>query len=195
MNYKIEDFVGIFENVFDQEFCETAISYFETMKSQGFTKTRKERENIGRFKKDDESLDLTKIENLPMKIGSRLNSHFNTIFWEKCYKSYVDKFDIIDKFDSHTVYQLILQKTSIGGGYHIWHCESGSMSTGRRVMAFILYLNDVETGGETEFLYYPKRITPAAGTLILFPSQYTHTHRGNPPISNDKYIITGWVEF
>jgi hypothetical protein len=61
-------------------------------------------------------------------------------------------------------------------------------------MAFILYLNDVEDGGETEFLYYHKRIKPKQGTLILFPAGYTHTHRGNPPLKGSKYILTGWVE-
>jgi len=24
---------------------------------------------------------------------------------------------------------------------------------------------------------------------------FTHTHRGNPPLSNAKYIVTGWTEF
>ena len=24
---------------------------------------------------------------------------------------------------------------------------------------------------------------------------FTHTHRGNPPLTADKYIITTWVEF
>ena len=26
----------------------------------------------------------------------------------------------------------------------------------------------------------------------IFPAGFMHTHRGNPPISNDKYILTGW---
>jgi len=24
---------------------------------------------------------------------------------------------------------------------------------------------------------------------------FTHTHRGNPPLSNTKYIMTGWLEY
>jgi len=36
---------------------------------------------------------------------------------------------------------------------------------------------------------------PKKGDCIIFPTAYTHTHRGNPPIGGDKYIITGWVEF
>jgi len=59
----------------------------------------------------------------------------------------------------------------------------------------MIYLNDVEEGGETEFLYYARRIKPTQGTLLIWPAYFTHAHRGNPPLSNTKYIITGWIEF
>lgn len=61
-------------------------------------------------------------------------------------------------------------------------------------MAFIVYLNDVEGGGETEFLYLGRRVSPVQGRLVIFPAGYTHTHRGNPPLSGEKYILTGWIE-
>jgi len=62
-------------------------------------------------------------------------------------------------------------------------------------MAFMVYLNDIKEGGETEFLYQKCRFKPKRNTLLLWPSGFTHTHRGNPPISGDKYIITGWIEY
>ena len=37
-----------------------------------------------------------------------------------------------------------------------------------------------------------RRLKPKKGTAVFFPSSYTHTHRGNPPLSNTKYIATGW---
>ncbi len=79
--------------------------------------------------------------------------------------------------------------------YHVWHNEDDTPQNMRRVATFILYLNDVEEGGETEFLYYPKRVKAKTGRFILWPAGFTHTHRGNPPISNTKYIVTGWVEY
>ena len=60
---------------------------------------------------------------------------------------------------------------------------------------FMFYLNDVTEGGETEFLYQKCRFKPEKNTLLVWPSQFTHIHRGNPPLSNDKYIITGWIEY
>jgi hypothetical protein len=62
-------------------------------------------------------------------------------------------------------------------------------------MAFTYYLNNVNDGGETEFLYLKKRVKPIEGRLLIWPASYTHTHRGNPPLSHSKYIVTGWIEW
>jgi hypothetical protein len=64
-----------------------------------------------------------------------------------------------------------------------------------RYLAYTVYLNTVEEGGETEFLYQKQRLKPEAGTLAIWPAAWTHVHRGNPPLSGSKYIITTWEEF
>ena len=108
---------------------------------------------------------------------------------------YVKKYSILNTIKPHTLSSVYrLQKTEIGGGYHNWHCEVSSINFSSRIAAWSIYLNDVDEGGETEFLYYPMRIAAKAGTLCIFPSGYTHTHRGNPPISNEKYILTSWID-
>lgn len=63
---------------------------------------------------------------------------------------------------------------------------------GYRAITYLWYLNDVKQGGETEFVYGIK-IKPEAGKLLLFPASWTFPHRGNMPISDNKYIVTGWV--
>jgi hypothetical protein len=77
----------------------------------------------------------------------------------------------------------------------MWHYESDNRETCHRLLAWMVYLNDVEEGGETEFLYQHKRIKPKQGTLVIWPASFTHTHRGNSPLSNVKYVVTGWTEF
>ena len=64
-----------------------------------------------------------------------------------------------------------------------------------RVLFFILYLNTVERGGETEFFYQKKCVYPKAGSVVIAPGGFTHTHRGNMPLSHDKYILTSWILF
>mgnify|MGYP003634385878 CR=1 FL=1 len=117
------------------------------------------------------------------------------------YKNYFDKCEQQGAVYPRKVDEMLVsdnsinQKTKVGEGYHFWHCENAEMKARNRILAFMVYLNDVNEGGETEFLYQKCRFKPEKNTLLVWPSQFTHIHRGNPPLSNDKYIITGWVEY
>ena len=61
-----------------------------------------------------------------------------------------------------------------------------------RMLVWTIYLNDVLEGGETEFLYHSERHKAEEGKIVIFPANYMCAHRGNPPLSNTKYILTGW---
>jgi hypothetical protein len=111
------------------------------------------------------------------------------------YPLYVSKYSYLKKLATHNILEVKIQKTKVGEGYHFWHCENAEMKARNRILAFMVYLNDVTEGGETEFLYQKCRFKPERNTMLVWPSQFTHVHRGNPPLSNDKYIITGWVEY
>jgi len=85
------------------------------------------------------------------------------------------------------------------GNYGYWHSEiypqPGPNDALHRMLLFIFYLNDVEEGGETDFYYQNKSVKPKAGSMVIAPCGFTHTHRGNIPISSDKYILTSWMMF
>ena len=84
------------------------------------------------------------------------------------------------------------------GHYNAWHCEwSGNpqQPSIMRTLITMLYLNDVDEGGHTQFYNQNLNIQPKAGRLALFPAYFTHTHRGQTPISSDKYIITSMYGF
>jgi hypothetical protein len=85
------------------------------------------------------------------------------------------------------------------GGYPYWHCElypkADNGETLHRVVLWTIYLNDGFREGETEFLYQNRRIAPKTGSLLIAPTAFTHTHRGNMPKGGDKYIATSWILF
>jgi hypothetical protein len=61
-----------------------------------------------------------------------------------------------------------------------------------RVLTFIFYLNTINNGGETE-LYNGLKVQPKQGRLLMFPSDFSIFHRGISPVSETKYICTGWM--
>jgi hypothetical protein len=85
------------------------------------------------------------------------------------------------------------------GNYNYWHSEIfpqvGENNALHRNLLFLIYLNDVEEGGETDFFYQEKSIKPKAGSMVIAPCGFTHTHRGNVPVSSDKYVLTSWMLF
>ena len=85
------------------------------------------------------------------------------------------------------------------GGYPYWHCElyprAGDCETLHRHLLWTLYLNDGFDGGETEFLFQQRKVVPRAGDLLIAPTAFTHTHRGNRPEGADKFIATSWILF
>ncbi len=85
------------------------------------------------------------------------------------------------------------------GGYPYWHCElyprDAGAETLHRHLLWTLYLNDDFTEGETEFLFQQRKIKPRTGSLLIAPTAFTHTHRGNRPQGGDKFIATSWILF
>jgi hypothetical protein len=55
----------------------------------------------------------------------------------------------------------------------------------------MLYLNDVDDGG-TEFKYQKLILKAKKGNLVIWPAEFTHTHRGVVSKTKEKYIATGW---
>jgi hypothetical protein len=195
MSYTVDDFVMTYDNFFSSEECRRTIDCFNRFEKNGFTVNRQTQGNKKHEKSDDQLYWSSILSRTEMDVSDMEPcNQFNTKFWDIIYPIYSDKFSILTTLSHHTIRLLKLQKTEIGGGYHQWHCEDDSPTNMRRMMTFILYLNDVDEGGESEFLYYSRRVKSKEGRLILWPAGYTHTHRGNPPISNTKYIMTGWVE-
>ncbi len=85
------------------------------------------------------------------------------------------------------------------GGYPRWHCElapkADRFETLHRSLLWTTYLNDEFDEGETEFYYQQRKIAPKTGALLIAPTAFTHTHRGNMPKRGDKYIATSWILF
>lgn len=187
-----EDFIGIYQGFFPTEFCIEAINHFNFCQSSTVLVKKRRDEYV-----EDSYMFSSSFENEKNPSLVRLNKKLSDYFFKMvdfCILKYIDRYKILQGLDGYSVYDLKFQKTQPGEAFHGWHYENSKRLVVDRRLVFQLYLNDVEEGGETEFLYYPKRIKAEEGKLIIWPATFTHTHRGNTPLSNDKYVITSWVE-
>lgn len=64
-----------------------------------------------------------------------------------------------------------------------------------RYLVFLWYLNDVADGGRTEFPELGISVQAKAGRLVIFPPYWMFQHIGQPPVSNDKYILSSYFLF
>lgn len=183
----IDNFIGVFDEVVSPEDCQSLIEAFDYQSKIGTTFGRPKDEP---FWREDEALSESLSDSfMPHDLRERiLNGIWNS------YATYADRYSIIKDTMKHYIYTLKLQRTLPTQGYHVWHYESGDRNTLHRLLFYILYLNDVESGGESEFLYQSQRVEPKTGRLVIAPASFTHTHRGNPPLAGEKYILTGWFE-
>ena len=187
--YYIDNHIGIFKNFMPNELINDYMNYFNNCEKQGIVFPRKVDET---FISDHALNTIMDAPHVPMTYN---NKPFIDLFFKEAYPLYVQKYSYLKRLSTHNILEVKIQKTKIGEGYHTWHCENAEMKARNRILAFMVYLNDVIEGGETEFLYQKCRFKPEKNTLLVWPAQFTHVHRGNPPLSNDKYIITGWIEY
>ncbi len=91
-------------------------------------------------------------------------------------------------------YDHSIRKYDKGNGWFKEHIDISPSDPAlmTRLYAMIIFLNNVDEGGETEFTYLNHRIKPEEGKLLLFPCNQLYPHQGNIPISHDKYVITSF---
>ena len=187
----IDNFIGIYDNYILPEECDKAIKLFEDQNKFNNTVNRIAFEKASVLQKQDQQFFAA--------------SGNMDLWWEEV-KTMMINFDLawshyIKNTGGDNAYgvpfyftALKIQKTLPTEGYHVWHLEHGKgFDNEPRAFVFSIYLNDVEEGGETEFLHFSKRVKPKKGRIVIWPAGFPYVHRGNSPLSGEKYILTSWM--
>lgn len=190
-----KSFIKTYDDLIRPEDCDAAIEFFKKENEFQKTFTRVQTENASHTWKSDTSAEITQDNYKDVFAeGAAFKSLFINL--NNALRLYTGQTKILEHVDCPEIHwePQKIQRTLPGGGYHVWHIErSGTcLDSLKRVLAYTLYLNDVEEGGETEFLIQNMRVKPKKGRVCFFPAHFPYLHRGNPPLSGEKYIMTSW---
>ncbi len=187
----IENFVKIYDNVIDEKSCKGLIEKFETSQDKYETVNIADKEDRISFKQ------IVLVRNEEWKA---INDGMMTLF-QAYIEQYKKECNISTKMwpEKHG-YEAIRMKRYLANDYDRfdYHVDVKDYATARRFLAFFIYLNDVEEGGETEFLMDNimfGKVQPKMGRLIMFPPMWPWFHAGLKPVSGTKYFIHSYCHY
>jgi|TARA_R110000824_G_C15203238_1_gene675870 hypothetical protein len=175
----------------DISVCDDLIFNFDNQESEKGVKEvgticRKNKIIVDKKTKDSTDMSLNPSCNSTKRYGLAL---------QKILKQYWVKYPDSNNVGSYHLSHMNMQKYNCGGGFHKWHSERTNFAKIARHLVYMTYLNDVTDGGETEFLYQKLKVKARRGLTLIWPVDWTHTHRGLPSATQEKYIVTGWYEY
>jgi hypothetical protein len=211
-DFKMSELVGVYDNVLSPEFCKRVIDYFEECDALGYTtqgssgfsgnvnKNVKDstdlqlllhlyRSNLLQVKhKHEEYKDITLNlfnafkfvpRNYALDLCAKMNNRVDDLYANHLFKITSIQ---IQRYKPEQV------------GYPGVHVENLGTNVTQRIFAPIIYLNDIDEGGETEILLANMKVQPRAGRMLVIPANIPFWHCGHPSPKKTKYIVTSWIE-
>tara|TARA_R100001163_G_C5067934_1_gene207518 strand:+ start:6363 stop:6971 length:609 start_codon:yes stop_codon:yes gene_type:complete len=189
---EIKNFIGVYDNFILPAHCKELINFYEERNkfSQTFDRMAFENQNIDQ--KQDKQY-FAKYSEMDVWIDTFKPLIVN---FDLALQNYLKTTGALTAFQVDRLHYspMKIQKTLPGQGYHVWHIEkTKGLTYSHRALVWSIYLNDVEEGGETEFLHFSTRVKPKTGRIVIWPADFPYLHRGNPPLSGEKYLLTSWM--
>ena len=192
----MDRYIKIYDDVIDADSCNMLIGKFESAEEDQYEEVRQvERDKAIAFTQINlvNNDDWTTVQNGMLEVFQDYIMH------------YINDCNIQPKQWPTTYgYEAIRIKRYLDNDYDRFdpHVDVMNIDTARRFLAFFIYLNDVDEGGETEFVqltkpgtHIPLRIKPQQGRLLMFPPQWMYYHAGLKPVSNSKYLIHSYCHY
>ena len=192
----MDRYIKVYDDVIDADSCNLLIGKFESAEEDQYEVIRQaERDKAIAFTQINlaNSADWTSVQNGMLEVFQDYIMH------------YINDCNIQPKQWPQTYgYEAIRIKRYLDNDYDRFdpHVDVMNSETSKRFLAFFVYLNDVDEGGETEFVqltkpgtHIPLKIKAQQGRLLMFPPQWMYYHAGLKPVSNSKYLIHSYCHY
>jgi prolyl 4-hydroxylase len=182
---ELNDLIKIHDNALEPEICDYLISLFEQSSDKHERIENDSKPNFTQF-------NLTENRNLSTETNEIHNLIIKKVFeYRDLYYEFIDKRVFPEE---HAFEQFRIKRYNPGGDdWFDTHVDVTNHESSRRFLSFMWYLNDVETGGNT--IFDGMMIKPKRGTLVIFPPLWMYPHRGEPPLSGPKYIMSAYLHY
>ena len=186
------DFIGEYY-LNDSKICDDLIKYFESSnrKQPGVMGY----ETVDKNLKDSTDLSVNTYE-VNQGEHSVVLDYYNQVL--EVLDEYINDYPECNNYGAFGVKEpFIFKRYKPGQGYKCWHCERASAQpvASDRHLVFMTYLNDVTDAGQTEFKIQKRKVDARKGKTLIWPVDWTHTHRGIVSLTQSKYIVGGWFSY
>ena len=194
---KFMDSVHQTHNALSPEFCKELIDIYEDAASKGNARHGLTHSGLDNDIKNTGEIDLVKMK------GMEKYTDVLRTASDEALQRYVMKFGLLQHYEPYELYgdgvyypMWEVHKYDKGfGHYEAWHTEGSQYyEFGNRMFVSMFYLNDVEYGGRTVFPYSRSTIKAETGKHLSFPCMWPYVHYAQTPESDDKYIVTTWLQ-
>ena len=193
-SFAMDNYIRVYDDVVDKDSCNLLIGKFETYEDQ---------HEVVLVKNKNMAISFNQINifNHDEWKGIREQLIEAMLYYVNIYKEECNILEMMwpEKFG----YEAIRIKRYLANDYDRFdeHVDS-TAGCQKRFLNFLMYLNDVEEGGETEFpqimkpgTYMPLSVKPKAGTMVIFPPMWCWLHAGRKPISGPKYFAHSYLHY
>ena len=188
-------YIKVYDDVIDADSCKMLIEKFEDSHEHFLTVHDKD---------NDERISFKQIVLVDHKEWESVQNGMLEVFQDYILHYKIDCNIVSKQWPETYGYEAIRIKRYLDNDYDRFdpHVDVLNYETSRRFLTFFIYLNDVEEGGETQFMninkpgtYIPYTVQPKRGRLLMFPPTWQYYHAGLKPISGKKYLLHSYCHY
>ena len=191
----MDNLIRVYDDVIEEESCQKLIEKFESFEDR-LEKVDEEDEG--------EKIAFKQLQLVKFKEWESVQNGMLKMFQDYIVRYKMDCNIRNKQWPKEYGYEAIRMKRYLNNDLDRFdpHVDVLNHDTSRRFLAFFIYVNDVEQGGETKFLslykpgtYIPFTVTPKRGRLLMFPPMWAWYHAGLKPESGKKYLIHSYCHY
>jgi hypothetical protein len=191
---KVAESIFLYTNALSEKLCDEIYDFYFTnreLASKGITVGGQHVDIKNTFDiKSTSDIPLGPLRDKYLELDERVYKSLKVIS-----EAYIEHFDWLKNAPNLVDTGYLWQMYEANEGFYKEHIDGENWTSGvdKRLLAFVVYLNTVEEGGETYFRYQNVSVKPVKGSVAIFPTSWTHPHQAMMPISNHKLIISSFI--